>query len=62
MSPARSVARLPADSRAAVRSGDRLILFLLLILSVAALAVFLYYTALILGELPDVLPAAAQSL
>jgi hypothetical protein len=59
MSPARPAARFLADSRAAVRSDDRLVLLLLLLLSVAALAVFLYYTALILGGLPDVLPAAA---
>jgi hypothetical protein len=61
MSPARPAARFLADSRAAVRSDDRLVLLLLLLLSVAALAVFLYYTALILCGLPDVLPAAVPS-
>jgi len=57
MSPVRSAARFLADSRAAVRSDDRLVLFLLLLLSVAALAVFLYYTTLILGGLPEVVPS-----
>jgi len=57
MSPVRSAARFLADSRAAVRSDDRLVLFLLLLLSVAALAVFLYYTTLSLGGLPEVVPS-----
>lgn len=56
MSPDRSVAQFLVESRAVVRSSERLVLFLLLLLSVAALAVFLYYTMLILDGLPDVLP------
>ncbi|MDZ5810029.1 hypothetical protein U4E84_01495 [Halorubrum sp. AD140] len=59
MSPAGSLARFLGDARAVVRSDERLILLFLLLLSVAALAVFLYYTDLILDGLPDVLPTAS---
>ena len=52
----RSPARFVADASAVVRSDERMILFFLLLLSVVALAVFLYYTALILDGLPDVIP------
>ncbi|QWC20380.1 hypothetical protein [Halorubrum sp. 2020YC2] len=45
-----------ADTAAIVRSDERLILLFLLVLSLAALAVFLYYTTLILEGLPDPLP------
>ncbi|MFW5999877.1 MAG: hypothetical protein ACOCPY_00305 [Halorubrum sp.] len=46
-----------ADTAAVVRSDERLILLFLLLLSLAALAVFLHYTTLILDGLPDPLPA-----
>jgi len=53
----RSLARFVADGSAVVRSDERMILLFLLLLSVAALAVFLYYTTLLLDGLPDVIPA-----
>ena len=46
-----------ADTAAVVRSDERLILFFLLLLSVAALAVFLHYTTLILEGLPEPIPS-----
>ena len=49
--------RFAADARAAVGRDERLILLSLLLLSLAALAVFLHYTTLILGGLPDVIPS-----
>ncbi|SDF30218.1 hypothetical protein SAMN04488067_103137 [Halorubrum xinjiangense] len=48
--------RFLADTAAVVRSDERLILLFLLLLSVAALAVFLHYTTLLLEGLPDPLP------
>ncbi|GAA0721725.1 hypothetical protein J2744_000252 [Halorubrum trapanicum] len=45
-----------ADTAAVVRSDERLILLFLLLLSIAALAVFLHYTTLVLEGLPDPLP------
>lgn len=42
-----------ADTAAVVRRDERLVL---LLLSAAALAVFLHYTTLILGGLPDPIP------
>jgi hypothetical protein len=51
------LARFAADARAAVGRDERLILLFLLLLSVAALAVFLHYTTLILDGLPDVVPS-----
>lgn len=51
------LARFVADTGAVVSSDERLVLLFLLLLSVAALAVFLHYTTLILDGLPDVLPA-----
>ena len=45
------------DAGAAVRSDERLLLLLFLLLSIAALAVFLHYTALVLGGLPEVIPS-----
>jgi hypothetical protein len=53
----RSLARFVADADAVVRSDERLILLFLLLLSVAALAVFLHYTTLLLDGLPDVIPS-----
>lgn len=50
--------RFLADTAAVVRSDERLVLLFLLLLSVAALAVFLHYTTLILEGLPDPLPTA----
>ena len=50
------LARFVVDARAAVGRDERLILLSLLLLAVAALAVFLYYTTLLLGGLPDVIP------
>jgi hypothetical protein len=47
---------LVADTAAVVRSDERLILLFLLLLSLAALAVFLHYTTLILEGLPDPIP------
>lgn len=57
MSPVRPLWRFLVDARAVVRSDERLVLLFLLLLSVAALAVFLHYTALVLAGLPDVLPS-----
>ena len=57
MTERRVPARFLADTAAVVRSDERLILLFLLLLSLAALAVFLYYTTLILEGLPDPLPA-----
>jgi len=54
------LSRFAADARAAVGRDERLILLFLLLLSVAALAVFLYYTTLILDGLPDVIPSAVS--
>ena len=48
--------RFLADTAAVVRSDERLVLLFLLLLSVAALAVFLHYTTLLLEGLPDPLP------
>ena len=45
-----------ADTAAVVRSDERLVLLFLLLLSLAALTVFLHYTTLILDGLPDPLP------
>ncbi|RLM70583.1 hypothetical protein DVK05_05625 [Halorubrum sp. Atlit-8R] len=45
-----------ADTAAVVRSDERLILLFLLLLSLAALAVFLHYTTLVLEGLPDPVP------
>ena len=53
----RPLARFVADASAVVRSDERMILLFLLLLSVAALAVFLYYTTLLLDGLPDVIPS-----
>lgn len=36
-----------------IRSDERAILFFLTVLAVVALVVFLYYTWLVLGDLPD---------
>ena len=49
--------RFLADASAVVRSDERLVLLFLLLLSVAALAVFLHYTVLILDGLPEVVPS-----
>ncbi|QUO46705.1 hypothetical protein [Halorubrum ruber] len=45
-----------ADTAVVVRSDERLVLLFLLLLSIAALVVFLHYTTLILDGLPDPLP------
>jgi hypothetical protein len=52
----RAQAEFLADTAAVVRSDERLILLFLLLLSLAALAVFLHYTTLILEGLPDPIP------
>jgi len=52
----RAFRRFVADASAAVRSDERLVLLFLLLLSVAALAVFLHYTVSLLDGLPEVLP------
>ncbi|WP_418285105.1 hypothetical protein [Halorubrum sp. DTA46] len=49
--------RFVAATRAIVRSDERMVLLFLLLLSVAALAVFLHYTVGILDGLPEVIPA-----
>ena len=56
MTERRAPARFLADTAAIVRSDERLILLFLLLLSVAALAVFLHYTTLILDGLPNPIP------
>ncbi|GAB6880291.1 hypothetical protein JCM17823_25650 [Halorubrum gandharaense] len=48
--------RLASDRRAVVRSDERAFLLFLLLLSIVALVVFLYYTFLVLGGLPQVIP------
>lgn len=48
--------RFIADARAIVRSDERMFLLFLLLLSVVALAVFLYYTTAVLDGLPEVIP------
>jgi hypothetical protein len=48
--------RFVGDASAAVRSDERLVLLFLLLLSVAALAVFLHYSVSLLDGLPDVIP------
>ncbi|MGM0447462.1 MAG: hypothetical protein ACQERM_04300 [Methanobacteriota archaeon] len=53
----RDPTRFPTDTAAVVRSDERLTLLFLLLLSLAALTVFLYYTTLLLEGLPDPLPA-----
>jgi len=53
----RSPSRFVADASAVVRSDERVILLFLVLLSVAALAVFLHYTVALLDGLPEVLPA-----
>lgn len=57
MERSRSPSRLLADTSALVRSDERLILLFLLLLSIAALAVFLHYPVLVLDGLPDVIPS-----
>ena len=53
----RALSEIFGDARAVVRSDERLVLLFLLLLSVAALTVFLHYTALILDGLPDAIPS-----
>jgi hypothetical protein len=60
MSTPGPLSRFVADAGAVVRSDERLVLLFLLLLSVAALAVFLHYTTLILDGLPDVIPSAVS--
>ena len=52
--------RFLADTAAVVRSDERLVLLFLLLLSVAALAVFLYYTTLVLDGLPSPIPTGSM--
>jgi len=52
-----SLLKIAGDARAVVRSDERLGLLFLLLLSIAALAVFRYYTTLILDGLPDAIPS-----
>ena len=56
MLPRRARERFLADTAAVVRNDERLVLLFLLLLSLAALTVFLYYATLILEGLPDPLP------
>jgi hypothetical protein len=56
MTGRRARTRFFADTAAVVRSDERLILLFLLLLSLAALAVFLHYTTLVLEGLPDPVP------
>ena len=56
MAERRVPTRFLADAAAVVRSDERLVMLFLLLLSVAALAVFLHYTTLILEGLPDPIP------
>jgi hypothetical protein len=56
MTERRVPARFLADTAAVVRSDERLILLFLLLLSAAALAVFLHYATLVLEGLPDPIP------
>jgi len=53
----RHLNRFWADSSAVVRSDERTLLLFLLLLSIAALAVFLHYTVLVLDGLPEVVPS-----
>ncbi|WP_297888361.1 hypothetical protein [uncultured Halorubrum sp.] len=48
--------RFLADRAGLVRSNERMILLFLLLLSIAALAVFLHYTTLVLEGLPEPIP------
>lgn len=57
MSSRPSPSRFVADASAVVRSDERVVLLLLVLLSIAALAVFLHYTVEILDGLPDVIPS-----
>ncbi|GAA0534986.1 hypothetical protein ABNG02_08430 [Halorubrum ejinorense] len=56
MTDRRTRTQFVADTAAIVRSDERLVLFFLLLLSVAALAVFLHYTTLVLEGLPEPIP------
>lgn len=49
------------DSRATIRSDDRVIVVFLLLLSMVVLAVLVYYSVTILEGLPDVLPGLVRS-
>lgn len=57
MSSRPSPSRFVADASAVVRSDERVVLLFLVLLSIAALAVFLHYTVEILDGLPDVIPS-----
>ena len=48
--------RFPVDGRGIVRSDERALLVFLVILSIAGLIVFLYYTTFVLGTLPEPIP------
>lgn len=56
MTERRALTGFLADTAAVVRSDERMILLFLLLLSVAALAVFLHYTTLVLEGLPEPIP------
>jgi len=56
MTERRVWARFLADTAGLVRSDERMILLFLLLLSIAALAVFLYYATLVLEGLPEPIP------
>lgn len=47
------------DTRAIVRSDERVLVLFLLLLSIVALSVFLHYTVLVLDGLPEVPPGLA---
>ncbi|MFC6752102.1 hypothetical protein [Halorubrum tibetense] len=49
--------RVVTDTRALVRSDERVLLVFLLLLSLVALSVFLHYVVSLLGSLPEVPPS-----
>ncbi|QAU11965.1 hypothetical protein EKH57_03920 [Halorubrum sp. BOL3-1] len=57
MTVRRILSRFGGDASAVVRSNERAILLFLVLLSLAALAVFLHYIAFVLDGLPDVIPS-----
>ncbi|MDB2260004.1 hypothetical protein PM035_03480 [Halorubrum ezzemoulense] len=56
MPECRALTAFLADTAGVVRSDERMILLFLLLLSIAALAVCLHYTTLVLEGLPEPIP------
>ncbi|AZQ14420.1 hypothetical protein [Halorubrum sp. PV6] len=61
MRPRRSPSQFVADASAVVRSDERMILLFLVLLAIAATAVFVYYTVALLDALPQVPPSVPGS-